>query len=62
MRNANYKKMTLATLTGLLVCSCSYLLVGILGYHLVHTIDGGIVEANFLQTFPIKESIQLFTL
>jgi amino acid permease len=52
MRNANDKKMTLATLTGLLVCSCSYLLVGILGYHLVHTIDGGIVEANFLSNIP----------
>jgi amino acid permease len=48
MRNANDKKFTVATLIGLLACSVSYLLVGILGYHLVHSIEGGIVQANFL--------------
>lgn len=39
MRNATDRKMTLATLTGVLVCSASYLTVGVLGYHLVHTIN-----------------------
>lgn len=54
MRNANDKRMSLATLTGLLVCSASYLLVGILGYHLVHGIGGNKVEANFLSNIPYE--------
>jgi amino acid permease len=37
MRNANDRKMSLATLTGIFVCSIFYLLLGILGYHLVYT-------------------------
>ena len=53
MRNATDKKMTLATLTGVLVCSASYLTVGVLGYHLVHTINQeSKVEANFLSSLP----------
>ena len=39
MRNANDKKMSQATMTGIAVCSISYLLIGILGYHLVYTIN-----------------------
>jgi amino acid permease len=52
MRNASDRKMTLATLVGVLVCSASYLIVGVLGYHLVHTINDGVVEANFLKSLP----------
>ena len=58
MRNASDKKMGLASLAGILVCSCSYLLVGIMGYHLVHTINSKgqpapyEVKANFLESLP----------
>lgn len=54
MRNANDKKMGLATLTGLLICSGSYLLVGIMGYHLVYSIEESNedVSANFLSNIP----------
>ncbi len=61
MRNASDKKMSLASLAGILVCSGSYLLVGIMGYHLVHSINGSKVpigepslqvKANFLESLP----------
>jgi amino acid permease len=38
MRNASDRKFAQATLTGILVCSASYLLIGILGYHLVYSL------------------------
>jgi amino acid permease len=39
MRKVSDKRMSLAALSGVLVCSVSYLLVGILGYHLIYSID-----------------------
>lgn len=40
MRRVNDSRFGKATLTGILVCSASYLLIGILGYHLVWSIEG----------------------
>lgn len=49
MRRANDSRFAKACLTGILVCSCSYLLIGILGYHLVWSIENKPeVFANFL--------------
>lgn len=39
MRRVNDSRFAKATLTGILVCSASYLLIGILGYHLVWSIE-----------------------
>ncbi len=46
--------MGFASLAGILICSGSYLLVGIMGYHLVHTINGSTegIQANFLKSLP----------
>ena len=38
MRDASDKKMALAALVGTLICSASYLIVGIFGYHLAYTL------------------------
>lgn len=38
MRDASDKKMSMAALVGTLICSASYLTVGILGYHLAYTL------------------------
>lgn len=49
MRRVNDGRFAKACLTGILVCSASYLLIGILGYHLVWSIeDKPEVFANFL--------------
>jgi amino acid permease len=65
MRKASDRKMSQATLAGILVCSASYLLIGILGYHLVYSIESGdgIVQANFLSNIsydPDKSPIIYF--
>jgi amino acid permease len=49
MHRANDRRFAKACLTGILVCSASYLLIGILGYHLVWSIENKpVVFANFL--------------
>jgi amino acid permease len=49
MRDASDKKMALAALVGTLICSASYLIVGIFGYHLAYTLtDATEVKTNFL--------------
>ena len=48
MRNANDRKIKLASMAGIIVCSVFYMLLGILGYHLVHTMKGTEIQANFL--------------
>ena len=61
MRNASDKKYAQATLTGILVCSFSYLLIGILGYHLVYSLQGkDEVFANFLTNFDYDPNDQPF--
>jgi amino acid permease len=57
LRNANDKKMAQATMTGITICSVSYLLIGILGYHLVYTINSTPeVNANFLESLSYEKT------
>lgn len=57
MRNSNDKKMSAATMTAIAICSVSYLLIGILGYHLVYTINAEPkVSANFLQSLNYNQT------
>jgi amino acid permease len=49
MKNGNDRKMANATFAGIFICAVFYLLIGVLGYHLVYTVNGmRTVSPNFL--------------
>jgi len=52
LKNANDKKMNLASIAGIAGCGVSYLLIGILGYSLV----GDSVDPNFLTSIKYSET------
>lgn len=56
MQNANDRKMLNATVTGISICSASYLLIGVLGYHLVYTINKNPINSNFLESLTYNNT------
>lgn len=55
MRNVTDKKMANASMAGVIFCSISYLLIGILGYNLIgHKIDGNfLLDLDYQKTNKI---------